>query len=73
MLRILRKFGGRDSKAEAREALKAAHQSVVEASSRTQAVDQVTDRIQAHGARNHFGERYLKLARHVTVDPRGAS
>lgn len=71
MLRILRKLGGLDSKAEARKAIEDAHQSVVDASSRTEAIDQVTSRIQAHGARNHFGERYMKLARHVAVDPGG--
>lgn len=71
MFRILKRLGGRDSKAEARQAMEAAAQSVVDASSRTQAIDQVTSRIQAHGARNHFGERYMKLARHVAVDTGG--
>lgn len=66
--RILRKLAGADLKAEAEKANAAAQQSIITAASRTSEIDKITGRVQAHGRRNHFGERWqADLARRAAA------
>lgn len=71
--RTLRKLAGADLKAEAEKANAQAQQSIISAASRSAEIEQLASRVQAHGRRNHFGERWAAdLARRAAATPRNA-
>lgn len=71
--RILRKLAGADLKAEADKANVVAQKAIISAASRSAEIEHLTSRVQAHGRRNHFGERWAAdLARRSAATPRNA-